>query len=323
MEFCPEDSNQTSSNDNSTNITSDDVKDDVEKFTDIAKYITFFSVWFEVIVGLLTFSCFMIKFACCTKDISCVFASSGFARSRLFLCCFHSESYLEEFTKAITPFLMLDAILFLTVAPIGNVHPFVVTCTFGYILTGLRLASYVLTFVLLFGFRYYKHNKFELKGVSSLIFDFIGFFMVLLSVSSSLATLIKLGIPERNSIRVTYAIATFVIVIITYVKYYTAIDTVRVATANEKTEQREICYEVINHITFWIKLLFGEIVLIVLNLIIWTEHYEDDFRYAGLSLISTVGSTMYGSFKYAFTSTFCQNGPLYKKVVTKFKSACC
>ena len=218
---------------------------------------------------------------------------------------------------------MLDAILFLTVAPIGNVHPFVVTCTFGYILTGLRLASYVLTFVLLFGFRYYKHNKFELKGVSSLIFDFIGFFIVLFSVSSSLATLIKLGIPERNSIRVTYAIATFVIVIMTYIKYYTAIDTMRVATANEKTEQREICYEVINHITFWIKLLFGDIVLIVLNLIIWTEHYEDDFRYAGLSLISTVGSTMFTSFKYAFASTFCQNGPLYKKVAMKFKSACC
>ena len=160
---------------------------------------------------------------------------------------------------------MCDTILFLTVAPISNVHPFVVACVAGYILTVLRLASYILSFVLLFGFRYYKHNEFELKGVASLLLDFIGLFLVLFSVSSSLATLINLGIPETKSIRVTYAIATFVIVIITYVKYYTVIDAMRVETANKKTEHREICYEVINHITFWIKPLFGDTVLIILN----------------------------------------------------------
>ena len=110
--------------------------------------------------------------------------------------------------------------------------------------------------------------------------------------------MINLGIPETKSIRISYAIATFVIVIITYVKYYTAIDAMRVETANKKTEHRESCYEVINHITFWIKLMFGDIVLIILNLIIWTEHYEDDTRYAGLSLISIVANTLFGSAKY-------------------------
>ena len=39
----------------------------------------------------------------------------------------------------------------------------------------------------------------------------------------------------------------------------------RVTTVNKRTEGKEICYEVINHLTFWIKLLFGDIVLIILN----------------------------------------------------------
>ena len=323
MEFCPEDMNETSNINSSTNATSDDVNDDIEKFTDIAKNITFFSVCFEIGLGYFTFYCFLIKFACATKGITPAFACGGFARNRLGLFCFHSESYLEAFSKAITPFLILDAILFLTVAPIGNVHPFLVTCAWGYIITGLRLASYVLTFVLLFGFRYYKYNVFELKGVSLLILDFFGLFLVLFSVSSSLATLIKLGIPERNSIRITYAIATFVIVIITYIKYYIAIDKLRVGTANQTSKNREMCYEIINHITFWFKLVFGDIVLIVLNLIIWTQHYEDDIRYAGLSLISTVISTIFGSVKYFAVSPFCQRDPLYKKVAIKLKCACC
>ena len=149
-----------------------------------------------------------------------------------------------------------------------------------------------------------------------LLFDFIGLFLVLFSVSSSLATLIKLAIPERNSIRVIYAIATFVIIIITYIKYYTAIDAMRVGTANKRTERREIIYEVINHVTFWIKLLFGDIVLLVLNLIIWQD--EDDFRHAGLSFISTLASTLFGSVKYSIASPFCRV-PMYKRILQLYK----
>ena len=319
MEFCPDNENQATVT-NISNVTSDGTNDDVKRFTDVAKYITFVSVCIEVGLGYFTFHCFLMKFSCCTEGVACSSAWGGFARNRLCLCCFHSESYLDGFSKAITPFLMIDAILFLTVAPISNVHPFVVTCVAGYILTGLRLASYILTFVLLFGFRYYKYNDFELKEVASLLLDFIGLFLVLFSVSSSLATLINLGIPETKSIRVTYAVATFVIVFITYVKYYTAIDQMRVQTADKKTKCRETCYEVINHITFWIKLLFGDIVLIVLNLIIWTQHYEDDIRYAGLSLISTVLSTLFGSAKYFAVSPFC-HVPLYKRACGKKKSS--
>ena len=219
---------------------------------------------------------------------------------------------------------MLDAVFYLTIAPIGNVHPFVVTCAAGYTLTGFRLASYVLAFVLLFGFRYYKYNEFKIKGVLSLLIDFIGLFLVLFSVSSSLATLITLGLPERKSIQLTYATATFVIIIMTYIKYYTLIDTLRVSTANETSKCRRICYEVINHITFWIKLVFGDIVIIVLNSVIWREHYAEDFRYAGLSLISTVGSTIFGSMKYIFISECCQHEPLYKKLYKKvIRKICC
>ena len=316
MEFCSGDNDIING---TTNATSG-VNDDVKKFTNIARYITFYSVCIEAAFGVFTFTCFLIKFSCFTDGISCPTAWGGFGRNRLLLCFFHSESYLEAFTKAITPFLMLDAILFLTIAPIGNVHPFVVTCIEGYILTGFRLASYVLTFVLLFGFRYYKYNEFELKGVVSLLIDFIGLFLVLFSVSSSLATLITLGLPERKSIQISYATATFVIIIMTYIKYYTAIDTIRFRTANKETKCRRICYEVMNHITFWIKLVFGDIVIIVLNLVIWREHYSEDFRYAGLSLISTVVSTLFGSIKYIFVSEFCQREPLYKKVTRKI---CC
>ena len=87
-----------------------------------------------------------------------------------------------------------------------------------------------------FGFKYYRYNKFELKGVLSLIFDFVGLFLALFSVSSSLATLIN---PERKSIRVTYAIATFVIVVITYIKYYTTIHILAATTTNEKLNVRK------------------------------------------------------------------------------------
>ena len=117
-------------------------------------------------------------------------------------------------------------------------------------MTGFRFASCVLTFILLFGFRYYKYNEFEFKGVLPLTLDFFGLFLVLFSVSSSLATLVNLGIPEAKPIRISYAVATFVIVTITYIKYYTAIDIMRVTTANKRTEGKEICYEVINHLTF-------------------------------------------------------------------------
>ena len=215
---------------------------------------------------------------------------------------------------------MLDAILFLAIAPIDNVHPFVVTCAEGYILTAFRLALYVLTFVLLFGFRYYKYNEFKLKGVVSLLIDFIGLFLVLFSVSSSLATLITRGLPEMKSIRIGYATATFVNIIITYIKYYTAIDVMRVKTANIKSKRREFIYEVISHITFWIKLLFGDIVLIVLNMIIWTQDFKGGFRYAGLSFISTVASTLFGSIKYVFVSPCCQHDPLYRRIATKLCS---
>ena len=71
---------------------------------------------------------------------------------------------------------MFDAILFLTVAPIGNVHPFLVTCALGYIFAGLRMTLVVLTFVIFFGFRYYPYKKFDRKEVLSLVTDFFGLF---------------------------------------------------------------------------------------------------------------------------------------------------
>ena len=320
-EFCYEYTNQTNTI-NSTTNTNASYDDEVKKFTDVARDITFYSVCIEVGFGYLTITCFLVKFACCTKGVSCSFACGGFSRNRLCLCCFHSESYMKEFSKAITPFLFGDALLFLAVAPISNIHPFIVTCIFGYVLTGLRLASVVLTFVLLFGFRYYKNNEFKLKELVSLAFDFVGLFLAVFSVSSSLATLISLGIPEMKSIRISYAIATFINVVITYIKYYTTVYIIHIVTNNTKSKPKEICLEVMNHLTFWIKLLFGDIVLIVLNLIIWTQHFEEDFRYAGVSLISTVASTVVAIIKYTFVSPFCQSNPLYKQIGEKLKNVC-
>ena len=321
-EYCFIYTNQT--NDNTTNTSNvNDTDDDVKKFTDIAKDITFYSICIEVGLGYFTLFGFLIKFAYCTKGVSCPFACGGFARHRWCLCCFHSELYLEKLSEAITPFLMLDAIFFLTIAPFSNVHPLIVTCVLGYLLTAFRILAVVATFVLLFGFRYYKHNEFDFKEILSLGLDFVGLFFALFSVSSSLATLINLGIPEMKSIRISYAIATFVIVVITYIKYYTTIDTIRVVTANKKTKGKEICFEVMNHLTFWIKLLFGDIVLIVLNLIIWSQHFKEDFRYAGLSLISTVFGTVIAIIKYVLVSPFLQKDPLYKLIGGKLKSVCC
>ena len=140
MEFRPDNKNQA----NVTNVTSSDTNDDAKKFTDVAKYITFVSVCIEVGLGYFTFHCFLMKFSCCTEGVACSSAWGVFARNRLCLCCFHSESYLDGFTDMITPFLMCDAILFLTVAPINNVHPFVVTCVARYhkqqILRGTKLS---------------------------------------------------------------------------------------------------------------------------------------------------------------------------------------
>ena len=261
-EFC-------SDNSNPTNSTNDDVDNNVKKFTNIAKYITFYSVCIEVGLGYLTILGFLVKFSCCTQGVTCRFALGRLSRNRC-LCCFHSELYMEKFRKAISPFLIIDAMLFMLMGPIGNIHPFVVTCIRGYIFTGFRLAAYVMTFIVFFGFRYYKYNEFEFKRVISLIFDCIMLFLVLSSVSSSLATLITKGIPEMKSIQITYAVATFVVVIIAYIKYYTAVVTIIFETGDKKPKCTEICNEVMNHVTFWIKLLFGDIVLIVLNMIIWS-----------------------------------------------------
>ena len=305
-------------------ITTDISDVNVKKLTNIARDITFYSVYIEVGLGYFTIICFVIKFACCTRGVSCAFACGGFARNRWCLCCLHSESYLKAFSKAITPFLVFDAIFFLLIAPIGNIYPLIVTCVSGYFLIGLRIASVILTFVLLFGFRYYKYNEFQLKDLLSLALDFIGLIFVLLAVSSSLATLINLGIPETKSIRISYYIATFVIVGITYIKYFTSICIIKVVTDNKPVAKGyEICFEVINHLTFWIKLLFGDIVLIVLNSIIWNQHFKEDYKYAGVTLILTVISTVFAIIKYVFASSFCQSNPLYKPIGEKLKSVCC
>lgn len=256
MEFCPSDDVPVNQSNNSINneTNTSNINDDVQKFTGIAKDITFYTACFELSLGLLTFGLFLIKFLWCTKGVSCPFACSGFRRNRWLLCCFHSESYMDAFTTAIQPFLMIDAIFILTVAPVSSIHPLLITCTTGYILVGLRLLTYVLTFGLLFTFRYYKYNKFNMGRLGSVAFKMIKLFINLLSISSSFATLIKLGIPEMPGIRYTYAVATFITVIIIYINYYTLIDKLRTETANKKTRKKSVCYEVINHATFWVKL---------------------------------------------------------------------
>ena len=293
----------------------------IKKFTNIAKDITFYSVCIEVGLGYLTLLGFIVKFSYCTRGVTCRFALGGLSRNRC-LCCFHSELYMEEFRKAISPFLIIDAILFMVMGPIGNIHPLVVRCIRGYIFIGFRLAAYVMTFIVLFGFSYYKHNECECWRVASLILDCLWFFFVLFSVSSSLATLITLGIPEIKSIRITYAVATFVAVIIAYIKYYTAIFTIIIETCNKKTKCTEIYCEVLNHVIFWIGLLFGDIMLIVFNIIIMSQHYKEDFKYVLIPLISTVLSTAVRIIKYVFLSSFCQSDPLYKLIKNKLKSAC-
>ena len=325
MEFCPNDApvNQSNNSINSETNTSN-INGDVQKFTDIAKDITFYTACFELGLGLLTFSLFLIKFLWCTKGVSCPFACSGFARNRWLLCCFHSESYIDAFTDAIQPFLMIDAIFILTVAPISSIHPLLITCTTGYILVGLRLLTYVLTFGLLFIFRYYKYNKFKMGRLGLMAVRMVGLFINLVTISSSLATLIKLGIPEIPGIRYTYATATFIIVIITYINYYTLIDKLRTETANTKTRKKSVCYEVINHTTYWVKLLFGNLVLIVLNAIILNKHYnKEGFRYAGVSLIMAIASTIFSISMYIFLSQFCQRKTLCDVILERcWKTHC-
>lgn len=215
MEFCPNGIDQlNNSNDSITNTS--DINNEVKKFTDATRLVTFITVCVEVGLGLPSLLCFYMRFVCCTKGISCSFACGGFARNRC-LCFFHSESYLNAFTKVIQPFLMFDAIFILTVAPISNIHPFIVTCAVGYVLIALRLLSYVLTFALLFVFRYYKYNMFEKKRLVSLAFKMVGLILDLISISSSLATLIKLGVPEMPGIQISYATASIVLVILTYI----------------------------------------------------------------------------------------------------------
>ena len=65
MEFCPENEDQS----DVTNGTKDNTNDDVKKFTDVAKYVTFVSVCIEVGLGYFTFHCFLIKFSCCTEGV--------------------------------------------------------------------------------------------------------------------------------------------------------------------------------------------------------------------------------------------------------------
>ena len=67
-EFCYENGNQDSVFNSTTSQTigDDDDDDDVKKFTNVAKYVTFYSVSIEVDLGFLTVFCFAIKFSCCT-----------------------------------------------------------------------------------------------------------------------------------------------------------------------------------------------------------------------------------------------------------------
>ena len=63
MAFCPDNDDQTDFINGTTNGTSNDADDDVKKFTDVARYITFYSVCIEVSLGYITFWCFFIKFS--------------------------------------------------------------------------------------------------------------------------------------------------------------------------------------------------------------------------------------------------------------------
>ena len=159
--------------------------------------------------------------------------------------------------------------------------------------------------------------------LASMVLKMIRLFLDLAAISSSLATLIELGIPEMSGIQNTYATATFIIIIITYINYYTAIDTLRTETANIKTPQKSVCYETINHVTFWIKLLFGSLVLIDLNIIIWDKHYEEGFQYAGVSLITTSLGAIFSIGKYVLLSQFCQHKPLSDLILERYWKTHC
>ena len=130
------------------------------------------------------------------------------------------HTYLEAFSKAITPFNVRCYFIFdyCTNKQCLSIHSHLYYIIYVHILAGFRFATWVLKFIRLFGFSYYKCNKFDLKGVLPLTLDFFGLFLVLFSVSSSLATLVNLGIPEAKPIQISYTIATFVIVTITYIK---------------------------------------------------------------------------------------------------------
>ena len=96
MEFCSVRKDQADlDRDNATNISNAD--NDIEKFSNIAKRITYISVLWEVGLGLVSIIGFMIKLILASYGIPC-------AIIRLFLCCFHSESSLQIIANNITPF---------------------------------------------------------------------------------------------------------------------------------------------------------------------------------------------------------------------------
>ena len=293
-------------------------KTDMEKYTDVAQDITYYAACVEVGLGYFTLICFLLKLSCCTKGTSCTYLFCGSMRNGFCLCCCHSETYVENFLKVIYPFVMLDAVFIVVVAPISSIHPFIIGCVEGYILTLARVAAYLLTLGLLFIFRYYKvkieKNSLDDKQVRSDLLN-LGHVLVqtglgILSTSSCFATFIEMGLTEEKSIRYSYLVATIIIAIFTLVGYYASIYELHAITSGRNTK---VCNEFTGHATFWF-LLFGNIVLLVLNTIILAKDEKLEFRYAGFSMLLNIGSIVYDVGSYIITGKFCQHGPLWKKV---------
>ena len=269
----------------------------------VAQRMTGISILYELMVAYLIMFTIIMVIICC---VGIGFLSEKFKidlSKYTVACC-------VALLRLIRPFMFIDSVAIIILAPFGNVYFFVLGCPLAYVTIGLRVGLYLSTISFIAVDSYIREHEEprtkELRSFLSILFKFT---LKLLTCSSCLATFINIAYPEPLGFRYTYLIFTVLIGLTALVTYYDnlmkIVEVVRGCFGKFTT-----FHNWVNHFTFWPSFV-SNLCLFGMNAFILHKYLETDgFNSSGVSLVLNFLSLITAVPLYVLTGSFCGHGPL-------------
>ena len=249
----------------------------------------------------------------------------NFTISFIFICCvgmaYLAEKFNFDFSKVsgaccivllrlIRPFMFVDSVAIIILAPFGNVYLFVLGCPLAYVTIGLRVGLYLSTISFVAVDSYMRNSEYprnrELRKFLLILFKFT---LKLLTCSSCLATFINIAYPEPLGFRYTYLIFTVLIGLTALVTYYENLMMI-VEVVRGCLEKFTTFHNWVNHFTFWPSFV-SNLCLLGMNAFILHKYIETDgFNSSGVSLVLNFLSLITAVPLYVLRGSLCGHGPL-------------